>query len=171
MSAIVGKNLLSKHFSQDGLDVTVNANGDYSSGEAHWEIRPAGDVFIVSRMLITIEDNTPLDTGNYGGSSALSNGLIISHVRGDGYSPTILSTLTDVPITRNIDWSRYSYDTRVDTFGTGNNFLSVRLSFHKFGAYMRLHSNRNEALRITMTDDLSSLIGHFFVAQGYRLVQ
>ncbi len=160
--------LISTRLSQDGAGVTFNANGDYSGAAVYWEIRPgSGNRQRIRRLLWTTEDAGTFDTGDYGNSITLTNGITLEHVRGTGASPTVLATLTPDPIITNADISRYCYDVRVDSYGTGNQFLAARWTLAKMrDDGIILDGNQDDALRFTLNDSFVGLVYHGWLAQG-----
>ena len=66
-----------------------------------------------------------------------------------------------------MDWAKFCYDVDHENFGLGNEFLNVRWTFSKSGTYIQLNGENNDKLEIVVNDDLSGLVNHRFLVQGY----
>jgi hypothetical protein len=143
-----------------------NAIDNYSSGEIFY-IQPApGEVFYIARMIVVIRDAT-VDAADYGALSELTNGVVMRVSDDNG----VLDNLTDdVPITTNAGWAAICYDVTRAAWGTGDEFIKGRMSFFKDGPYVPLNGNRNERLEIVLSDDLTGLVSHTFMARGFIAV-
>ena len=76
--------------------------------------------------------------------------------------------LTDgVPVKTNAQYGGLCYDVDVKSWGSGDELLTARLTFTKFGQYIRLDGAVNGRLVVTVNDDLDGLISHRFLAQGF----
>jgi hypothetical protein len=159
-----------KHLSLDGADSVFYANVDGSGTPQLFEARPASPV-VVARLLVVVGDNANLTPEDYGGvAGPLANGITIQKVQGVGAGADVVDELTDLPIQRLVDWTSYSYDGSVDDFGSGDNYYRVRWSFNKFdGQGIYLRPDKQEALRISIRDNLSGLTLHRFTAEGFYL--
>jgi len=145
---------------------TKNANGDYSSTADIFYIQPGAEqVFRISRMLVSIEDTNGMSASDYGNiTSGLTNGI---QVRKQDDSGTI-SDLTDgLPVQSNAAWGSFCYDVELKAWSTGNELLVVRWTFTKSGQFIRLNGSNNERLEVVLNDNLTGLIGHYFLVQGY----
>jgi len=141
------------------------ATGNYAGGEEIFYLQPpAGEVYILERMLVYIEDNGSFDSGKYGNNITLSNGIEI-FVNGDS---GVISDLTDgLPIITNAHWGRQCFDTALSTYGSGNQSLAIRWTFSKAGVPITLRGNQNERLEVVLNDNFSTLHDHAFLIQGY----
>ncbi len=159
---------ISQHLSIDGTGFgTLNANGDYSGATQDFYILPPPKrVYYITRLLVFVEDSIGFHTGEYGNiGGPLANGITVE-VR--NASELLLDLTKGVKIQTNSDWTRHCYDTEVRTWGAGNEYLAVRWTFARAGTTVRLRGNLYERLTVRLNDDLSSLMGHFFVAQGWQ---
>ena len=141
---------------------------DWSSTDgAAWIEPPSGQMLEVARMIVHVGDVGAMDADNYGSTAnALANGLSLIIER-DGVT---LSDLTDYhKITKNSDWSHFSYDVSLDDFGTGVNFLKSRWTFTRFGQPILLRDSRKDKLKMILRDDFTFLTEHHFVVQGQLL--
>jgi hypothetical protein len=144
---------------------TTNANGDYSITEAIFRVKPGFDeVFLLHRMLVTIEDTAVMSASEYGNTgAALANGIIIRLRDGNG----VLENLTgDFPVTTNSQWTTFCYDVDLKTWGAGNELLGVRWVFTEGGDPIRLDGKRDDEFQIVLSDDFTGLITHKFLFQG-----
>lgn len=123
---------------------------------------PTGHVFHLHRMFIEIEDDGVWSSEKYGSLATLTNGIHVKVMEGS----TVLANLTDgIPVKSISHWSRYCYDMRIDTVGPGNSFASIRWTFER-DSPSPITINAGQRLAIQMSDDLSGLTGHYFMAKG-----
>jgi hypothetical protein len=145
---------------------TKNANGNYSAAEEIFYIQPgAAQVFRIARMLVTIEDTNGMSATDYGNiTSGLSTGV---EIRVQDDSGTLVDLTDGLPVTNNAGWGSFCYDVDLKTWSTGNELLLVRWTFTKSGQYIRLRGANNERLEVVLNDQLTGLVGHYFLVQGY----
>jgi hypothetical protein len=147
----------------DGFGVK-NAIGDYGSGQGFY-ISPgtAGEQFELHRVLVYIEDdNNNFTLANYGGAGALSNGIVPRVVWRDG---TTFNLSDGVPVKNNSGWGELCYDWTMTTYPAGNNFFHARWTFARSGWPVVL--NTGDRLEFLMQDDMSDLLVHRFLVQGF----
>ena len=147
----------------------TNAIFDYStSGGSSGEIfkiqPPAGEAYFINRLMVHIQDDGAFSAGEYGSTAALTNGVQVRVQTDTG----TLHDLTDVTVKTNAQWGRQCYDTRVDEWGAGDEFLSARWSFVKNGYPIRLNGDNNERLEVYLQDDMTDLVAHNFYVNGYK---
>jgi hypothetical protein len=146
---------------------TKNANGDYSGGEEIFYIQPpAGQIYNLNRMIVTVYDTTVIQAEEYGNlGAALGTGIVIRVSDDNG----VLLDLTDgIPITTNAEWTQLCYDADVKAWGSGNELVTVRWTFVKAGYPLRLVGDNNERLEVVLNDALDGLLSHYFMVQGYE---
>lgn len=127
----------------------------------------AGDDVYVNRIIVHLEDNTGIDSGSYGGISpvaALTNGITLNIVRADAAMADI-DLLDGEPVQTNADWAKFCYDVSVSNFGSGNEALTIRWTFA--GAGKPIHLFPGDTFRMTIRDDLTSLVAHSANIQGW----
>jgi len=117
----------------------------------------------ISRMLIYIEDNAQVVAGNYGGLSALTNGCSVTQVSG----AVTLNLHGQNTVKKNADWARLCYDVSYTTFGSGNDYVQARWTFAKSGLPLLMESG--DTLNFVVADDLTSIVSHYAMIQGYYL--
>ena len=143
---------------------TKNAVGNYASAaETFYIAPPATKVFYIHRLIVTITDAGAPDSGKYGNNIVLTNGILASVTN----NSTEIDLCDGVPVKTNADWGRMCYDMKPDTFGAGNDSVTVRWTFSKSGQPLILAGDRSDQFTITLNDDFSDLIGHYFMIQGY----
>ena len=160
--------LISRYLDTNGNGTgTTNANGDYSTVSDIFYIQPAaGEVFRISRMIVTVEDTAGMAAADYGNITGnLTNGIT---VREQNDSGTITDLTGGIPVKSNAQWARLCYDANVLTWGNGNEFLTVRWTFARTGQEMRLDGDENERLEVVLNDDFTGLVTHYFLVQGYQ---
>jgi hypothetical protein len=144
---------------------TKQCIGNHSGGASFYIQPPDGEVYVLERMIVMIEDGAGWRADRYGDlSSALTNGIRV-WFRSDKKDDI---DLTDgIGIKTNAGWSRVCYDVNPSSFGSGNDFLGVRWTFSKAGYPIRLDAAFNERLAVEVEDDFSGLVEHTFMVQGY----
>ena len=159
------KQIISQHLDTvgDGSG-TVNAVGDYSVTPGVFKIAPgAGEVFRLTRLIGYIEDAGTFDSGAYGNNITLTNGISIDY----DFSGGTVDLLGGETIKTNTEWASHCFDSRLDTYGAGNESLVFRWTFARSGQLIRLDGDANEELRLTFNDNLTGLVVHHFLVQGY----
>lgn len=143
---------------------TKNANGNYSITAEEFYFQPDGYVEI-HRMIVHLADTSGMQAEEYGNlGTALSNGYAPEIQDEDG--ATLLDLCDGIAITANGDLGRYCYDVDVKSWGAGNEFLQARWTFTKSGAPLLIEENHR--FSITLNDDFSGLLEHYFMLQGYQ---
>ena len=120
------------------------------------------ETFKISRMIVYIED-TSIDSGGYGGISALTNGIHIHVIRNSGEAgEVILWDITGRDIKKNTHWKSLCHDEIYSNYGTGTESLSYRYTFTNDGAPIIISGANKEEFRIILNDDLTGLQSHTF---------
>ncbi|MCK5133521.1 MAG: hypothetical protein KAR40_15380 [Candidatus Sabulitectum sp.] len=144
-----------------------NIVGDYSSSAARFRVlNPTNSsrAMHLNRLLGQIQNaqGTAPAPEKYGGITALTNGI---YLRVRDSNDNVLEEMTcQAPVKNNANWARYCFDIRPDTFGTGDNYVSLRWSLFKAGSPLILKPG--QSLNLEVNDNLSTLLGHTFVVQG-----
>jgi hypothetical protein len=164
------RNILTRYLDTTGDGSgTKNAIGNYASSAQIFRIAPAsGKVFRISRMLINIEDTAGMKAENYGDTgSPLTNGI---EVRTHDGSSTLIDLTDGIPIKTNAHWGRTCYDVDIKSWSTAptNELLLARWSFFRCGQYLRLNGSKNQELQVVLNDNLTGLISHYFMVQGFE---
>lgn len=148
---------------------TKNAVGDYSSTPTDFKIQPAANqMFILHRMLVFIKDTTGIDADAYGNGIVLTNGINIKYSHAAG---VVVDMVDGIPITVNGDWGRLCYDVELKAWGAGNEILVVRWTFDKAGEPLVLNGADGDRFVVSLNDDFSGLLAHYFMVQGQDLGQ
>jgi hypothetical protein len=163
--------LLYRYLDTDGDGTgTKSANGNYSAGGAgatEFFIQPpANTLYVLHRMIIHIHDSTAFSAEKYGALAALANGISVTV---DQISPAVeLVDLTDgIPIKSNAEWGQVCFDVDLASYGQGDVYLNARWTFSKAGQPVVI--NENQKLAVTLNDDLTGLVDHYFMVQGYSV--
>lgn len=150
-----------------GSGVTAHMVGG-SSGVTELFLSTARNYpFVVTRMIIQVEDGAGFDASDYGSiAGGLANGLRLFVLDENG---AVQTEMTDAnhTIKQNVDWPGYCYDARLDTYGAGNSTLSARWTFGRAGRPLILPANWQVA--VMGQDDFSGLVDHHFLIQGYEI--
>lgn len=153
------------HFLSTNGDGTgdTSAIGDYSLAEEIFYHQPAvNEVFRVTRIVIEVGDDGNFDSGSYGNSVTLTNGIVMRRINNG-----VTRILTKIPITINPHWPRYCFDENPSTYGTGANYMTYRWTYEKSGNPIRLVGATNDRLEIVLNDDFTGLVDQTFCIQGY----
>ena len=145
---------------------TQNAVGDYSGAAEEFYYQPPRNTEL-HRMVIHITDTAGISQAEYGNlGSALTNGY--SLVVKDESGAQVNDLCDGIPIKSNADFGRYCYDVELKSWTNtpANETVQVRWTFAKAGFPLYLPANYQ--LSITFNDNLSGLIEHYFMLQGYE---
>lgn len=145
---------------------TKNANGDYSSVADEFYFQYSRDCEI-HRMIIQLTDTSGITQEEYGNlAAALSNGYTIK-VQDDSQND-VVDLCDGVAITKNEDFGRYCYDVSLRSWATSpaNESIQARWTFSKAGHPLYLPANYR--VSITFNDNLSGLLEHYFMVNGYE---
>lgn len=154
----------------EGDSTVIDAIGNYSDAVTTFIIKPpAGTVFYITKMLVSYKDTGSFDTEDYGNGINLTNGLSFWY-RIDGVN---VSPAFEPPfyVTSNSDWATLCPDTRVDTYGSGNEQLNARFIFTQSGKFLKLDGNKGEEFVLYLNDDFTGLLSHKFLFKGYKVVE
>ena len=148
---------------------TKNAIGDYTTPEEFLISPDAGELFTINRLIVSVGDSSGMLADEYGNlGSALSNGIKVEVHDGSG----LIYSLTDpdLPIKTNAQWGIISYDVDLKSWGVtpSDDLLLVRWTFARFGQPVLLRSWNSEKLVVTLSDNMTGLLTHYFVAQGFE---
>lgn len=150
---------------------TKNAIGNYGTPNPpeQFLINPGSSVYVITSLIIHIADTGLLSAGGYGAGSSLSNGISIAVHNATSSTNNIITDM--INIKTNGDFGRYCCNVDVSAFGTGLNYVNARFDFTKTGSAIRLAPNSisspSVSLRVTLTDDFTGLIEHYFYVKGY----
>lgn len=122
-----------------------------------------GEVYHVTRLLMSITHASAGDLGLFGNLPALTNGVIIRALI-DGQYETLSNWKT------NADAKDDMYDVEFDTrSGGGGTFgTSGRGTFTRLGTVVRLDGGRGDRIEFYVQDDLTGLTAMKVKAQGHR---
>lgn len=145
----------------------IDASVDGSSTPVEFYIQPeSGKTLFINRMIVYLRcGRAAFSADAYGDISALANGVNIDirKVSDD----TIINHLDgEIGICTNSCWGALCYDAEPDNYGTGDRSIRVRWSFFKAGR--PLHLSDQEKLVVTINDNLSTLVAHKFMVQGWE---
>lgn len=137
---------------------SINANVDGSVTPVDFMVTAAEkEILVLHRLIVTIVDTAPMDSGAYGNNLTLTNGIKI-------YCKTALGVETERTaqhaILTNAAWGAYCYDVQNINWGAGAEQVTCRYTFDNDGESLIL--NPGESYIIRIADDLTGLIGHHF---------
>ena len=153
------------------IEGTADSAGAWSLtvGPGWFKIDPAADeVMVITNLTVHMLDTKGGLPDEYGDTAGvLTNGLAIDLLDVDGTS--IIDFTGGHPITMGAEFS-HIFDPVELVAGTTNQSYAYRLNFPgRYGQELRLvgAGEDNCYFQVTCTDDLSGLIMHHFVVQGY----
>ena len=157
------RQLISQLISTNGDGTgTSNFIGDYSGGLIASIAPPAGTVYRIARMLVSIVDTGSVNDGSKYGNITITSGISIQLHDAHGEQD-----LTPGNIVTTFDWGSYCYDVNVTDFVAGSNYYQSRWTFEKSGQMIRLDGDEGHELHIHFGDDFTGLEKHTFLIQGY----
>ena len=140
-----------------------NANLDHSSAAVSYKITvPTGETYNLARMLIYIEDTTPMSITDYGKLTALTNGVSFTATIG---GETIVFD-GGVPVKTNGGYKALCYDQTIDSAGSGNDICAVRWTFTNYGGPLVL--SEGDSFQAILNDNFTGLVAHTFFVEGIR---
>jgi len=126
-----------------------------------YEVKPPSDeVWHLTRILMSITDQTAMDDALFGGIGALTNGVTIIESR--------VSESTFSNWRSNSSFKEDMYDVSYSTKAPSGYFgLTCRWTFKNAGVAVRLVGSRGDSLKILIQDDLTGLDTFRVKAQGH----
>lgn len=166
--------IVAEFASLNGLGVVYNANGDYSSSEGKFILKPPAPaegepdiIWHITRMIVHMQ-GTSFVPDKYG-KVLLTNGIQVI-ARND---EKILVDFTSVlPVVDMGDWAGHCYDLTILPIGGSGDHAVVRWTFLNSGQPLRLNGI-NARIEIILNDNFSDsaggadLVEHFFKFDGY----
>lgn len=160
---IFARNLDTNGTGTGAIEIATN----HATATRYQLVPPAGSAYVIHRLIFRLEDTGQMDVNKLGNAVDCTNGISI---RVEDASGNTLNQLTDtnMPITTNGEFAAYSYDTRVDTYGSGPEQLSCRWTLAKAGRPLVVDGDDGERLVAHVgPDDLSELDALTINVQGY----
>jgi len=142
---------------------SVAANVDGSSTPVVFKYTATKRVCL-HRLIVGIEDNANLSADGYGGLSQLTNGITGGLYSASGVDYGLWGA--GLAVRSLAEWAFLCYDMTAHTFGSGNNFASVRWTFSNSGS--PVYMEPGDEFRIYVNDNLSGLVAHYFHMQGFE---
>ena len=169
IQAFDGLSVLTQHLDADGDGTGVhNVNGTYTAGttDGVFFIAPAAnEIFYINDLHILIED-TGIQGDQYGGITALTNGMLLQVVRAGA---VIANLLGGESIKSNIQWMHMFHDSTMYEFAAGNEALVCSQDFpQSYGGHLALDGSKGDLLRVVAQDTLTGLVEHEYMVQGYK---
>ena len=150
---------------------TIEMSDDFSNasgatGKTRFYIQPPEDEkYFLERMLVVIRDAQGISVEKYGAiAGGLTNGIRLD-IRSQG--KIVDDPLGGQTIQTNVDWARYSgVDVEDKTWGTGDDFISVRWTWGAGAGPVELDGRSAMRLTVTCEDDMSGLVSQTMFVQG-----
>jgi hypothetical protein len=163
----VGKSNLYQFLSLDSSGVSNSMNVDGTTPVLYKYQAPPGKKVWLTRLIIHIADNAAFSGEEYGGGAGLTNGIEI-FTAAESTPTTPILQFTPLPIKTNVDWGRYCYDIAYQAWSNVNNrSMQGRWTFAKSGSIPVIDGDNLEFLGTYVRDDLSGLVDHTLMLQGY----
>jgi hypothetical protein len=142
------------------LDMAVA--GTMAAPIEYWIAPPAGEIWHIARILVTITHGTAGDLGLFGNLVALGNGVLL-RAKISGQYGTLTNWKTNADI--KADMYDVEFDTR--SGGGGTYGTSGRGSFNKVGSVLRLDGDQGDRMEVYIQDNISALDSFQIKAQGH----
>lgn len=143
----------------------INANGNYlATPESFFIQPPTGQLFVIDRLLVHVEDTGAFVPSNYGKDLTLVNGIEINCIlNGEEVDLTF-----GHKVNTNSEWAMFCFDLTIDTKGgAGTNFMHARWTFNKSDR-ITLNGNTDDIFQVILNDNFSGLDTQHFVVQGSK---
>ena len=146
-------------------DGNTNMAVDGSVTPKEFYIQPNdGEIFMLARTMITVQDEKGFDVGTYGGNGlpALANGMQVV-IKKDGVERDILKfNIKDTGTIASI-----AYDLTLHDFGNTDDIIAARWTFTKAGRFIMLNGSKGDFFKIIINDNLSDMTNQYIQVQGY----
>ena len=139
--------------------------GDFAAGTIVSVTPAAGETFRIEHLKVSFGTTAAISAELYGNLTALGTGILIRLMDNDG---TVLA-LTDsgLPIKSINEYSIYADEVTRTDYGLEKT-IRVDWDFSAAGTALRIEGDSNERLEVKIEGDVSGLIGHKFLAQGFK---
>jgi hypothetical protein len=153
--------------SDNGLPAgNKNLIGNYATPTDFYVKALPGERLVISRVVVHVVDSGTFDSGSYGNGIVLTNGIkLVLNRASDGERDLTMG----FPIKTNIDWARFCHDVLLSSFGIGNEGLSARWSFWKYGQRYGIVLEEGDLIGFRLNDDFSGLVEHTMFFEGVHL--
>lgn len=160
---LIYKSLFSSSVTQDATTRNQNVNGSITPVR-FFIGPPAGEIWQLTRFIFIIRDTGAFDSGGWGnnGGAPLANGMTV----GADFGSTEL-VFTPIPWTSHADLAGVAYDVTHHSWGSGDEFVVMRLTMQKAGSNLRLVGDDGDNFWMQVNDDLSYLVEQRCMVQGF----
>jgi len=141
---------------------SMNVNGSLASPQIFRLKPPEDEVWHITRLLFTMEDDVAMDDGKFGGLTALTNGVVFRRFN-DGVYTTFANFKSNRKFMDSMYDVEYNPKAPAGTYG-----LRGRWTLTKAGVVIRLDGSTNDELQVLVQDDISGLLGMHITAQGHK---
>lgn len=143
---------------------SAEANVNGSVTPVVFKMQPAaGEVHQIHRLIVHYRDTGAFDAEKYGNGIIATNGVLVQIL--NTADDSVKTDLTGgLPILVNAHWARLSYDVRIDTYGTGDEYLTARWTFSRSGGPLSI--SEDEYFAVTIQDDFRNLVDQSYMLQG-----
>ncbi len=142
---------------------------DGSSSDQLFGIRPtASQLFVLSEIVIAIEDTGAMTPALFGFITELVNGVKLQVLDTD--SAVLYDLFNGEPIKANKDQPKFFSDVAVHSWGSGNEIIVGTFDLSKSGSPLAINGADSETLVATVQDDLTALVDMSMLVKGYRKV-
>jgi hypothetical protein len=147
-------------------EVILNCAVDGSGATVVYEAGPPADeVWHITRLNISITDETAMDDSEFGGlGSALEYGVVVRENKNSG----TYSTLTNWKVNGNMVEDMYDVTYVARTLPAGSYGLRGRWTFEKAGVIVKLDGSTSDKIEVLIQDDLTGLLTFKMKVQGHK---
>lgn len=140
-------------------------NVDGSVAPAEFKLAPPADeIWNVARMILFVQDSGSFDAELWGNGITMVNGIEFI-VREKG----VPSVLRGEIVRTTGELASIMHDVNHHSFGIGDEFITARLTFTKYGNPIILDGSFGDKISVFINDDLTGLTVQNATFQGYVL--
>lgn len=146
---------------------SARAVGDYSSTADTFYVQPPlTETWRISRMVVSVEDSSPLVADGAYGAGGIGNGVLVKIL--SSAANEVVDLTDGVPIQRNFHWTRHGVAAVFDTTGTARYFINYLWDFAESGQEIQLFGADSTRLAVILNDNFGALVEHYFYVQGWN---
>ena len=145
--------------------VTLNMNvaGTLNNPIIYEMCPPTNETWHMTRVLITMTDQSAMDYSKFGGCNAITNGVVLRETKENN----TFSTITNWKINSDLVEDMFDVDFAIKA-PAGFYGLGGRFTFDKAKAIIKLEGEINECLQILIQDDITCLDTFRLKGQGHK---
>jgi hypothetical protein len=160
---------VSRHLTIEGVaGGDHDANVDGSATPVLFKVSPpAAGVIAIGHLSLTVRDSGAFRAERYGALATLASGVVVGLFK-DSDGSLVQSFTNSHAVQANAQWAHYCNETQLNTWGSGDSFLTAHWEFlSDSGVSILLVAGSDLAFGVQINDDLTGLVEHEFLVQGF----